>query len=76
MNQKLKLIIINILGVDESEIVPDAEFILDLNASPIELAEIKQQLEDEFDISLPSVESEEFPNTVQELDELVQDLCL
>lgn len=76
MNPKLKQIIINILGLDESEIVPDAEFILDLNSSPIEIAEIKQQIEEEFDIILPSIDSNDYPTTVKELDELIQDLCL
>ena len=73
---KIRQIISNNLGVEVSDIEPEAHFILDLNASPKELMDIKTQLEAEFDIIIPVQSEDDFPETVEELELLVHDLCL
>jgi acyl carrier protein len=76
IDQTIIKTLVNVLGVDESEVIPEADFRLDLNATGEELMEIKHQLEDELEISLPIDSSETFPTTVVELTEIVHDACL
>lgn len=73
---KLKAIISNTLGVEAEEFHPEAHFLLDFNASPKELMEIKNQVESEFDITLPFNDIDEFPETYEELELIVHDSCL
>lgn len=73
--QTIKATIVSILGVDESEVVPEAEFQLDLNATPEELAAIKVSLEEALDIVLPDFEPDA-PATVEDLENLVNDATL
>jgi acyl carrier protein len=76
IDTQLKNIIINTLGADEAEVVAEADFVLDLNATEDELMEIKHQLEEQLAITLPIESAELFPRTVAELAELVNDACL
>ena len=77
MNLKdVNLIISNILGVEDNEIFPEAHFLLDLNATPKELIEIKNAIEQHLDISLPIEASDDFPETIEEFYQIVQDSCL
>lgn len=71
----LNQFIANILGVDESEIVPEAHFRLDLNASPEDMVKLKTEIESSLDIQLPDF-TEAQPDTVMSLYELVYDSSL
>ncbi len=46
--EKIKAIIIDLLGVDESAIVPEANFRDDLGADSLDLVELIMAFEDEF----------------------------
>ena len=45
---RVKKIVVEQLGVDESEVVPSASFVDDLNADSLDLVELIMSLEEEF----------------------------
>ena len=56
LNQKLgkiKDMIVDQLGVDESTITEDSSFIDDLNADSLDMVELVMAMEQEFDIEIP-----------------------
>ena len=55
---KVKAIIIDKLGVDESEVTNDASFTNDLGADSLDTVELIMELEKEFDIQIPDDEAE------------------
>jgi len=55
---KVKKIIVEQLGVDESEITSDAHFIDDLGADSLDTVELILSFEEEFDISIPDEDAE------------------
>ncbi|MBM2827064.1 MAG: acpP [Dehalococcoidia bacterium] len=46
--ERVKKVIVEQLGVDESEIAPGASFVDDLNADSLDLVELIMSLEEEF----------------------------
>lgn len=57
LNQ-LKAIVIDKLGVEEAQIVPEASFIDDLNADSLDLVELIMSLEETFEIEIPDEDAE------------------
>lgn len=55
---KVKAIIVDKLGVDESEITPEASFTNDLGADSLDTVELIMEFEKEFDISIPDDKAE------------------
>ena len=55
---KVKKIIVDKLGVDESEVSNDASFTNDLGADSLDTVELIMEFEKEFDISIPDEEAE------------------
>ena len=55
---KLKKIIVDKLGVDESEISDAASFQNDLGADSLDTVELIMEFEKEFDIAIPDEEAE------------------
>ena len=55
---KVKEIIVDKLGVDESEIQPNARFIEDLGADSLDSVELIMKFEEEFGIEIPDTDSE------------------
>jgi acyl carrier protein len=55
---KVKAIIVDKLGVDESEVTPTASFTNDLGADSLDTVELIMELEKEFGISIPDEEAE------------------
>jgi len=55
---KIKEIIIDKLGVDESKITEDAKFIDDLGADSLDTVELIMQFEEEFNIEIPDEDAE------------------
>lgn len=56
--QKVKSIIIDKLGVEESEVTPEASFTNDLGADSLDTVELIMEFEKEFDISIPDEHAE------------------
>jgi acyl carrier protein len=55
---KVKKIIVEQLGVDESEVTANAHFIDDLGADSLDTVELILSFEEEFDISIPDEDAE------------------
>ncbi|GLR17785.1 acyl carrier protein [Portibacter lacus] len=55
---KVKKIIVDKLGVDESEVTPEASFTNDLGADSLDTVELIMEFEKEFDISIPDEQAE------------------
>jgi acyl carrier protein len=62
--EKVQKIVAEQLGVDESEVKPEASFANDLGADSLDTVELVMALEEEFDIEIPD-EAAEGIGTVQ-----------
>jgi acyl carrier protein len=58
VEEKVKKIIIDQLGVDEAEVTPEAKFIDDLGADSLDTVELVMALEEEFGIEIPDDDAE------------------
>ena len=58
IEEKVKKIIVDKLGVDESEVTPEASFTNDLGADSLDTVELIMEFEKEFDISIPDEQAE------------------
>ncbi|PIQ97044.1 MAG: acyl carrier protein [Nitrospinae bacterium CG11_big_fil_rev_8_21_14_0_20_56_8] len=64
VEDKVKEIIVDQLGVDEKQVTPGASFIDDLGADSLDTVELVMALEEEFDIEIPDEDAEKI-STVQ-----------
>ena len=55
---RVKAIIVDKLGVDESEVTPNASFTNDLGADSLDTVELIMEFEKEFNISIPDDKAE------------------
>jgi acyl carrier protein len=55
---RIKKIIVDQLGVDESKITEDSSFIDDLGADSLDIVELIMAFEEEFDIEIPDEDAE------------------
>ncbi len=55
---RVKNIIVEKLGVDESEVVESASFTNDLGADSLDTVELIMEFEKEFDVSIPDDQAE------------------
>jgi acyl carrier protein len=58
IKEKVVKIIVDKLGVDESEVTNDASFQNDLGADSLDTVELIMEFEKEFDISIPDEQAE------------------
>jgi acyl carrier protein len=72
VSERLKKIIVDQLGVDESEVVPGASFVEDLNADSLDLVELIMSLEEEFKLQISDEDAEKI-TTVQEADDYIEE---
>ncbi|GER85029.1 MAG: acyl carrier protein [Thermogemmatispora sp.] len=70
--ERLKRIIVEQLGVDESEVVPSASFVEDLNADSLDLVELIMSLEEEFKLQISDEDAEKI-TTVGEAQEYIEE---
>ena len=62
---RVKAIIVDKLGVDESEVTPNASFTNDLGADSLDTVELIMEFEKEFGMSIPDDQAEKI-STVQD----------
>jgi acyl carrier protein len=70
--EKVREIIVEQLGVDESAVALETSLMKDLEADSLDAVEIIMAIEDEFEIEVPDEEAEKFQNVgdiVKYLDE-------
>lgn len=66
----VKSIIVDKLGVDESDVTPDASFTNDLGADSLDTVELIMEFEKEFDLTIPDEEAEEIATVGNAIDYL------
>jgi acyl carrier protein len=71
IEQRVKKIVAEQLGVNESEIKIDSSFVNDLGADSLDTVELVMALEEEFETEIPDEEAEKI-TTVQEAINYVQ----
>ena len=57
-HDKVKNIVIDKLGVEESRVVPEANFLDDLGADSLDIVELIMEFEEEFDLEIPDEDAE------------------
>lgn len=72
--QKVKSIIIDKLGVEESEVTPEASFTNDLGADSLDTVELIMEFEKEFNISIPDEQAENISTVGQAIAYLEQNV--
>ncbi|AFZ82594.1 acyl carrier protein [Candidatus Kinetoplastidibacterium crithidiae] len=65
IEQRVKKIVAEQLGVNDSDIKDDSSFVEDLGADSLDMVELVMALEDEFETEIPDEEAEKI-NTVQQ----------
>ena len=58
VDDKVKGIIVEQLGVDEAEVTPNASFVDDLGADSLDTVELVMAFEEAFDIEIPDEDAE------------------
>jgi acyl carrier protein len=58
VEERVKSIIVEQLGVEEGDVVPAAKFIDDLGADSLDTVELVMAFEEEFDIEIPDEDAE------------------
>jgi acyl carrier protein len=69
---KIQEITADRLGVDETDVTPDASFREDLEADSLDLVELIMELEEQFGMEIPDEEAEKI-TTVEEAVDYVQE---
>ncbi len=64
IQDRVKKIIVEMLGVKPEDVVPEASFVDDLGADSLDTVELVMALEEEFNTEIPDEEAEKI-NTVQ-----------
>jgi len=68
IEERIKKIISEILGIDESEITREARFIEDLGVESLDVVEMIAAMEEEFNIEIPEEEAEKNLTVGQAID--------
>lgn len=71
---KIKEIVIDKLGVEETKITVDAKFIDDLGADSLDTVELIMQFEEEFSIEIPDDDAENLLSIKQAVDYITDKL--
>ncbi|MGH9405021.1 MAG: acyl carrier protein [Terriglobia bacterium] len=71
VEDKVKQLIVEQLGVDEAEVTPTAHFIDDLGADSLDIVELVMTLEESFEIEIPDEDAEKI-QTVKDAVDYIQ----
>ena len=72
VEERVKEIICEQLGVEEDEVTPNAKFIEDLGADSLDTVELVMAFEEEFGIEIPDEEAEKISNVREAVDYIEQ----
>ena len=72
VEQKVKEIICEQLGVSEEEVTPEASFIEDLGADSLDIVELVMAFEEEFGIEIPDEHAEKITRVREAVDYIEQ----
>ena len=73
IESKVKAIIVDKLGVEESQVTPNASLTADLNADSLDTVELIIEFEKEFGVSIPDEDTQKI-NTVQDVIDYIEKL--
>ena len=68
IEERVKKVIVEQLGVEESEVLEDASFVDDLGADSLDTVELVMALEEEFECEIPDEEAEKITTVKQAID--------
>ncbi|NPA72355.1 MAG: acyl carrier protein [Gammaproteobacteria bacterium] len=65
IEERVKKIVVEQLGVEEDQVTADASFVDDLGADSLDTVELVMALEEEFDCEIPDEEAENISTLAQ-----------
>lgn len=65
IEDRVKKIVVEQLGVEEAQVTSDASFVDDLGADSLDTVELVMALEEEFDCEIPDEEAEKISTLAQ-----------
>ena len=68
IEQRVKNIVVEHLGAEESKVVPEASFIDDLGADSLDTVELVMAFEEEFEIEIPDDAAEKIQTVKDAID--------
>ena len=68
IEERVKKIVIEQLGVKEEEVTPSASFVDDLGADSLDTVELVMALEEEFETEIPDEDAEKITTVQQAVD--------
>ena len=71
MLDKIREIVVEQLGVDAEQVVPEANIVEDLGADSLDTVELIMAFEEEFDVEIPDTDAEKI-KTVQDVIDYIE----
>ena len=68
LEERVKKIIVEQLGVNTDQVAPEASFIDDLGADSLDTVELVMALEEEFDLEIPDEDAEKITTVGQAIE--------
>ena len=68
IEERVKKIVVEQLGVGEDQVTPEASFVDDLGADSLDTVELVMAVEEEFDTEIPDEEAEKITTVQQAID--------
>ena len=72
VQERVKNIIVEQLGVEADQVKPEAQFVNDLGADSLDTVELIMALEEEFDIEMPDEKAEKIKTVGEAIDYIEQ----
>ncbi|MDH3378695.1 MAG: acyl carrier protein [Gammaproteobacteria bacterium] len=72
VDDRVKKIVVEQLGVSEEQVTPDASFVDDLGADSLDTVELVMALEEEFNTEIPDEDAEKITTVKQAIDFIVE----